>query len=343
MGSGARTRAFASWLWIAAFEVLRAHACAQDPASALTIEGPASCPDGDALRSELASLVGRPIEEITLPDGLDPHVVVTAEGARFVLEVHEAQGARTLRDRSCSALVRAAALIVALRIDADAATLAAATAAEPPPPPAPPPDVVPPPPPRRTPRRRVGGGRHYDAFEWSRRLAQPSVPPTLSTVSIGAGMMVEGGVVPSATASIAGDVVIRVDRFEARVRGSYVLEQGGQNNYGVAASAVLGSVLGCGRPFEVSFAIAFCGGIEAGPLLTHAYGVMTPVATTTWTVAGVVGVWLPLFPWHGIDVSLGVEVWGRFYRPQFIVLGLGHVWDSDPFGGRFALLVHFGV
>lgn len=335
MGSGARAgaRALAPWLLLAVVgEAGHAHAQeapAPVTASALTLIAPDGCAAEDAVESEVASLVGRPAEEIALPAGLDPQVTITTEGARFILDVHDAEGGRTLRDRSCPALVRAAALIIALRIDADAATLAAATAAEPEPPSEPPP---PPPPP---PRFRVSGA------EWAGRLPRPYGPGHLPAFAIGAGGLVEAGIVPVISASIAVDVVGRFDRFELRLRGAYVLEQGQPATYGVSASALLVTLLGCGRPFDASFPIAFCGGIETGTLFAHSYGVTVSGASTNWTVAGVVGVWLPLIPWPGIDVSLGAEAWARFYRPEFAVDGIGHVWDSDVFGGRFGLLVHF--
>jgi hypothetical protein len=292
-------------------------------ASALTLEAPAACPDTAELQVELASLVGRPVSDIPLPRGLDPHLVVLFEAGRFVLHVGDEEGGRTLADGSCSALVRAAALIIALHIDADAATLAAATAAEPEP---------------RPPGPHAG---NFDAFEWSGRLANPYPRATLPGFAIGAGGLVEGGIVPVASASVALDIVVRADRFETRVRGSYVFEQPQPRAYGVAASAMLATLLGCGRPFEADFAIAFCGGVEVGSLFAHSYGVAVPALNNAWTTAVVVGVWLPLFPWRGLDVSLGAEVWWRFYRPNFEIAGLGPVWDSDPFGGRFGLLVHF--
>jgi len=362
MGRGARARALAPWLVWAVALAAPMRASAQDDAthadaaptetppvtmaSALTLEAPSACPAAELLRDELASLVGRPLDGIALPAGLDPHVVVTVDGPRFALEVRDAEGVRTLHDRSCSALVRAAALIVALRIDADAATLAAASASEPSPtqdPQAAQPTTTPRPPVVRIRRRRRRPGEHdYDAFEWSQRLANPFPAPTLSDFAIGAGVMVEGGLVPSFTASFVVDALVRVDHFEVRLRGGYALEESQDHaRAGVAASAVTATALLCGRPFGADFAIAICGGIEGGTLLAHTYGISNSAQTAVGTVAGVVGLWLPLFPWHGIDVSLGAEVWGRFYGPEFVVTGLGHVWDADWFGGRFALLVHF--
>lgn len=357
MGRGARARALAPWLVWALTLATPLRASAQDDempaavpspavamASALTLEAPSACPTAELLRGELASLVGRPLEEIALPAGLDPHIVVTVDGPRFALEVHDAEGTRTLRDRSCSALVRAAALIVALRIDADAATLAAAAASEPSPTPEPQvqPATTPRPPVVRIRRRRRRREHGYDAFEWSQRLANPFPAPTLSSFALGGGVMVEGGLVPSFTASFVVDALVRVDHFEVRLRGGYALEESQDHAHaGVAASAVTATALLCGRPFGAEFAIAICGGGEGGTLLAHSYGISNSAQAAVGTVAGVVGLWLPLFPWHGVDVSLGAEVWGRLYRPEFVVTGLGRVWDADWFGGRFALLVHF--
>jgi hypothetical protein len=306
-------------------------AAAQSTVADLTLAAPESCPDELVLEQEVASLVGGDAAAIPLPAGLDPHITITRDRGRFVLEVHVDDATRTLRDGSCSALVRAAALIIALRVDADAATLAAATAAEPPPPPPPPADDDVLPPARR---------RRY-ALEWSGRLASPVPPPRLPVFGLGAGVVVESGIVPVISASIAIDAVVRADRFETRVRAAYVLEQGQPTSVGVSAAAILATLLGCGRPFEDTFPLALCGGLEAGQLIARSYGVAYGAQSTPWTMSGVAGLWLPLTPWRGIDVSLGVEVWARFYRPQFVIEGLGHVWDSDLLGGRFALLVNF--
>jgi hypothetical protein len=312
-----------------------ARAAGQTRASALSLDAPEGCPDEAALEGEVASLVGHAIEEIVLPAGLDTHVTITREGARFVLSIADEDGARTLRDGSCAALVRAAGLIIALRIDADAATLAAASASEPPTPPA---AEASPPTEASVPGR---DGHDYDAFEWSHRLPSPYGPRTLPPIAIGAGVLVEAGVVPVISASLAADLVVRVEHFETRARVAYVLEQGQARHYGVSAAALLATVLACGRPYDAEFALAFCGGIEAGPLLARSFGVVTSGESLSWTVAGVVGLWLPLIPWPGIDISLGAELWVRIYRPEFEIQGIGPVWDSDPIGGRFGLLFHF--
>lgn len=331
MGHGARVRALAPWLLLAVVGT-SASAHAQEAATTLVLIAPEGCATEGGLEDEVASLVGRPAAEILLPQGLDARVTITAEGASFILRVEDADGARTLRDGSCAALVRAAALIIALRVDADAATLAAAAAAEPENEPEPP---APPPAPRPAPRFRV------PVMEWAHRLPRPGTPDRLPLFSLGVGGFVEAGSVPVISASFAVDVVVRVERFELRVRGSYVAEQGQEAVYGVAASAVLATLLGCGRPFDATFPLAFCGGVETGTLFAHSYGVTVSGASTNWTVAGVVGLWLPLIPWPGIDISLGAEAWVRFYRPEFAIDGIGPVWDPGLFGGRFGLLVHF--
>ncbi len=302
------------------------------PAVALSLEGPEHCPGTDVLHGEVASLVGRPISDVILPESLDPHVVIRAEGERFVLEIRDGETRRTLRDASCAALVRAAALIVALRIDADTATLAAATAAEPP---APPP--APPAPPPAAPRRR------HHPYEAGSRLGAPHVSRPLPLFAIGAGVLVEGGIVPAITASFALDGVLRVDHFEARLRVAYVTEQGQPQALGVSASATIATLLACGRPFDARFALALCGGAEAGTLFARSYGVLRPGSDDPWTVAGVLGVWLPLYPWPSLDISLGAELWARLLRPEFEVAGVGLVWSSDPWGARFGLLLHYGL
>lgn len=306
-----------------------APAVAQPPSRAtdLSLDAPPGCPSASVLGDEIASLVGRAPADIALPSDLDPRVRITRAGSHFELVVVDGGAERTLRDRSCAALVRAAALIVALRVDADAATLSAATAAEASLSPAaeapvPPPVVASP------------------VVDRARRLGDPRAPLELPPLSLGVGGMIEAGVVPAVSGSVAADVVVRVDRFETRVRGAYVLEQAQAATPGAAASALVVTVLACGRPFDASFAIAFCGGVEGGPLFVRSYGVAVPGAGTGWAGSVVAGAWLPLFPWHDVDVSLGAELFVRLARPELAVEGLGVVWSSDVFGGRFGLLVH---
>lgn len=349
MGSGARAGALARGLLITALAGLAPSAAAAQPSpSGLSLDAPEGCPDVAALESEIASLVGRAIEEIPLPEGLDRHIAIAREAGRFTLSVSDADGVRRLRDGSCSALVRAAALIIALRIDADAATLAAASAAEAPATSAgpttsdaaagaPPTDAAP----SATADARPRARYEYDAFEWSRRLSSPYAPPTLPPFAIGVGVFAEAGVVPVISASLAVDLVVRVDRFETRVRIAYVVEEAQPASFGVVASAVLGTALACGRPFEADFPLAFCGGLEAGPLIARSFGVTNAADTASWTLAGVAGLWLPLIPWPGIDIALGTELWIRVYRPDFQIEGIGSVWDADAYGGRFGLLVHY--
>jgi hypothetical protein len=310
--------------------------------SPITLSVPAECPDRAALEGEIAALLGRPFDQIPIPETSFTALVITREGERYVLVVTTEAGERTLRDPSCAALVRAAALIVALQIDADAATLAAASAAEAS-------QIAEdaaraeqaaqplPPPPTRSRRSRF-------ILDHAARLGDPSPPFRLRAFAIGAGIGLESGLVPSVAASLFADVVVRIDRLELRGRFTYVVEQGQLGVVGVRASAVSGTLLGCGRPFDATFALAICGGIEGGDLFARSVGVSNPAVSDGGFFSAVLGLWLPLFPWTGIDVSLGAEGWAHLTRPIFEVEGVGTtgiVYAPDPYGGRFAIAIHW--
>jgi hypothetical protein len=94
------------------------------------------------------------------------------------------------------------------------------------------------------------------------------------------------------------------------------------------------------------FPLALCGGVEGGDLLARSVGVSNPIASDGGFFSAVVGLWLPLFPWTGIDVSLGAEGWARLTRPLFQLdaetgLDPRTVYAPDPIGGRFAIAIHW--
>jgi hypothetical protein len=305
---------------------------------AITLSVPDGCPDRVALEAEIASLLGRPFSEIAIPPASRAALSITRDEDRYVLVLTSESGERTLRDPSCAALVRAAALIVALQIDADVATLAAAAAAEaaqvveeP---------VVPLPPVPAVERSR----RSRFILDRAARLGDPTPPFRLPGLALGVGIALDAGLVPSVAASFFADVVVRVDRFELRARIAYAVEQGQPAGMGVRASAALGTLLGCGRPFDTSFPLAFCGGLEGGDLFARSVGVSNPAASDGGFLSAVVGAWLPLFPWPGIELALGVEGWAHVTRPLFqVAVGSSErtLYAPDPYGGRFALAIHW--
>ncbi len=313
-----------------------ARAAAQEPAApALTLTVAEGCPDGALLEEQIASLLGRPFREITIPDASRATLSITREEDRYVLVVASASGEQTLRDPSCAALVRAAALIVALQIDADAATLAAATAAERIATP-----EVPPPPAAPTP----GPRRLRFVLDHAARLGDPSAPFVVPGVAIGVGAALEAGLVPSVAASFFARAVVRVDRFEVHARVAYAVEQGQASVVGVRASAVSATLLACGRPFDASFALALCGGVEGGDVLARSVGISNPTSSDGGFFSGVVALWLPLFPWPGVELALGAEGWARASTPIFEIeasTGVRTVYAPDPYGGRFALAIHW--
>ena len=118
----------------------------------LAWHAPAGCPDQASVVAAVQGLV-----TTVPPEALHVTATVHEEGERWTVALvlsGAASGTRTLRAKSCPAVARATALIVALALDPTAKLPPEDAPAEPPPvpappPPPPPPSAVPPPPARR--------------------------------------------------------------------------------------------------------------------------------------------------------------------------------------------------
>lgn len=306
----------------------RAQDAAQGDGPPLTFVGPEGCPTRQDLVLEVERILNRPWS--ALPSDAAIAVQLEARDELFVVTVVLAEGERTLRDRTCRPLMLAAALIIALAIDPEAALLAASTPVEPPP--APPP-ITPEP---EMPERDLGSP--YD-------LRVPPVPPPL--LGIGVGVALDVGLLPLPSAGPVIEGVLRIESFDVRIAAMYLAPASGvrSDGFGAEVSAWLGAVRGCFRPIPDP-RLAICAGAHAGALLGNALGPVTtpePGSPAGAWVAASAGLWLPWAPWDALDLELSVEGLLSVLRPRFEIEGLGPIFEPVAVGARFGLTVHLNL
>ena len=310
-------------------------AFAQEGGAPLTYVAPANCPSRAALVAEIERILMRPWSE--LPSDVGIAVQLERVEGDFVLSVVLAEGERRLSDAECRPLMLAAALIVALAIDPDAAVRSATTepVLEVTPvvvmPVVDVPVVAAPP--------RVALGSPSDT-----RAAEVRGPPPLG---IGAGVVLDVGLLPEPSFGAALEGIIRFESFDLRLRATYLAPSTAQRSDGIGAevSAFAVDVHGCVRPVA-SPALGLCGGLHAGALMGTATGPITgPVPGQTpgaWVAVGA-GLWLPWSPWDALDIELSVEGLLSLLRPRFDIDGVGTVFTPFSAGARVGLLVHLDL
>lgn len=321
------------------------------PRLTLSWDAPDGCPARDAVEGEVARLVGG-----TIPEG--PPIAaeartIAAEGA-FELtlrtDVEGEHGERTLRADRCDELATAAALILALMIDPEAALRA-----EPEPSPlaprasmaralsAPTRELEPP---RTIEVRR--GNRAAEPFT----DAGPPVPTRDDGIEvlIGAGVQLDVGTLPSATAAVVVEGGFGVPLIDGRLRAVFLFPQSAASPELVGASAELmafsAGVLACLRPIEEARAIGICADVSIGSVFGSSRGISNPAfGVGFWFGAGggLALAWQPA-PWF--DVEGMAEILGQI-APSFdvIVGGAGGertivVYEPPPIAGRFTLAAH---
>ncbi|WP_437999984.1 hypothetical protein WMF26_09015 [Sorangium sp. So ce185] len=201
----------------------RARAAPAEPRTIdLRWEAPDGCPPADEVRSEIDRLLGTSAQRQPIAVEI---AVARRGGARLRLDLRiraPVPGERAIHGDDCAAMARAAALIVAMSIDPDAAARnAAAPPAQPARPPAsggdgaaaprPPPPAASPPPPAAS-RPPAPDERRVEGALWlSAQVEQALVPAIGVGVAAGGGLRVgwlradgAAGVVPSSSGRIAG-------------------------------------------------------------------------------------------------------------------------------------------
>jgi hypothetical protein len=315
-----------------------------------------SCPDEAAVRAEVERLVGGAIPN----DGPPIRAEARAERAGREIVLHlrtEIEGVadeRTLRSAQCVELASAAALLVALLIDPEAAFRAEE------------------PPVRRAPRSEIRAeldrGTLASLSPEARNLimVRPEGLPRTDALGtrdpeapreddslrgfVGAAGLLDVGSLPSPTAGIAIDGGIGIPLVDARVRAVFLFPQTASLSAPFAVEAELygfsAGVMGCLRPIDVARFIGICADVQAGAIFGRTSHITDPqFGGGFWLAAGggLVGVWRAL-DW--LDFELTAEVLGLLVPLDFAVATSEEpeedvvIFDPVDVSARFALAVH---
>ncbi len=300
---------------------------------ALSIDwkGPDDCDRGDAVRAKVTRLLGG--SQRALAADVKVSVTVRHEkGSRYVAELETSTaaggGTKRLEGESCDAIALASSVVIALSLDPDASL-----DAEPPPEPVPKPKAKSPrkrrPLPKRVGPKRVGPKRE-----------------TFPYLHGSVGVLFELLSEPSAFTS-AG-VGVRHGRFSLELAGgvyqSRDVTRADRPKVGAELRLSSGELLGCfaALPFQLG-AVELCPGFRLEYLSATAFGVSNPDQGGVLLGAGVGTLRgrLRATSWLSATLDAGVAV--RPFRPTFVLLGVGNVFEIplvSPFA-RTGLSVEF--
>lgn len=290
MAFGLRVVVLCSLGWTSAGIASAQLAGSREGGAPLTYVAPSTCPAREELVGEIERILSRAWSE--LPSDVGIAVQLEQVEGTFVLSVVLAEGERRLSDATCRPLVLAAALIVALAIDPDTAVRSATAPA-----PVIEPVIAPPALSRQAPGRELGSP--YDTR---------SAPRGPALLGLGAGVMLDVGLLPEPSFGAAIEGIVRLDGLDLRLRGTYLFPSVAQRLDGIGAevSALAIDVHVCARPIAEP-ALGVCGGLYAGALLGAATGPVTRPepgrSPGAWVAVGA-GLWLPWSPWDALDIEL---------------------------------------
>lgn len=361
--------------WARASWVLAAALCAASQAAAqarleLTWEGLPACPTGDAIEGEVARLVGG-----TLPEGAPIRATGRAserEGGGYTLvlttDVEGARGERTLDAERCDELAAAAALILALMIDPEAAmraepiepsTLALPEPGPPPPPPEPSLALL-----LDVPRAyalvpgRLESQRAIDpprTIEIDRGAGRARVREELRPLdpqpiggSFGLGALLDVGTLPNPSGAAFLEAGFGIPLIDARLRvvlvfpgqpASVALEDGSEITAELWAFTT-GAVV-CVHPIDVARWLEVCGDVEVGAIFGQADVSAPDFGAGFWIGAGggLGLVWAPE-PWFDLEVL--AEVLGTYGQDFYVNIGPADttIYAPPDAAFRFSLAAH---
>ena len=306
------------------------------PASAWTLEwsAPPSCPDPAAVRTRVEALLPGTRPSAT---GLVVRATVEGRADRWSLElsVDDAWGggARRMRARDCKTLVEVTALVVAIELDALAASAALPVAEVPEPPTtAPVPAAAPPGEPKVDPPRPSAAA--------PAETAEPTAPSSRARgpgLAMGLHAGVGVGVLPSPSALLGGAVTIAWPRLRLMVLGeSWPRQRIHYPDEAVGASLGLGAaglrvcpVLHPGR-----LEVPLCAGAWAGGQRGEGLGVEAPRRVIDTWFAVELEPSLGYAPLPMLALRLGVAGLLSVRRPGYALGDRPELFRTGPFAAR---------
>jgi hypothetical protein len=289
----------------------------QEEAFTLSWQAPPDCPSPDAVRAEVARLLGG---EIRLPAGRDfrASALVAHEQTWSVsieTELAGRSGRRSIEAASCQDLADATALILALTIDPDVVATRPArsnppTPTPPLPPPSPPPRLpVPPPPPPPFPA-----------------AVQPAPQKQPSSNDFLLGLQAQGsqGTLPSVDIGLGGSVGVVGRRYRVELRGAYGLRRDQIANAATLPGAygkfnfLAATLAGCFNLGGQAVAFGPCADAEVGVVSAQGFGVSQSFPTSKpWLAIGAGGyAAISLGPRWSFPLHL--DILAPLLRPEFV-------------------------
>lgn len=301
---------------------------AQDEAPVVGWTAPDTCPSRAVFEAEIERILGRrpaggPFADITVTSRGGRHAAVLLFGPSG-----SAQRRRRIEGASCEAIVRAAALIVALEIDPDALSLDVEE--EPEPEPAPEPRFA-------ELEGQVDPSRAL-VPDPARDLASPFAPgasrtPPEPVVRFlgGAGLVLDGGAMPGLAPGVWIGAGLRLGGlFEIGLEGRFLPEQRARlaprPQVGADIAMLAGRLrLGVGfvvlEDHVVTFELAPHAALELGAVSANAVGLMTPLSSSSLWWALDVGMELRAFFFDAIGIFVRGEAQITLRRAAFFVEG----------------------
>ena len=295
----------------------RPAAIAGDGPLAIELEwnAPTSCPQGDRVRTVVATLLDREVE-------LEPTADVTVRGdvapigSRWLLQLSVDIGGaieqRRLEADRCETLADAAALVVATGIDP---RRVAATLAEPPKTPTG----------DRTPRAATGTPKK-----------EPKVRVALGVAS-GPAL----GIVPKVAAWLQGDVMLLIGRGRVGAQVGHAFDRKTGDGVGAVVRNTTGTLRGCFAPTQRKISLPVCGLFEMGAVSARGRGpgIDSQPQRELWIALGL-GAGIEYAPIRRLALFANVDALVALRRPRFHVntaSGPEEVYRVSPAGVRLVL------
>ncbi len=322
------------------------------PTDGLRWEAAAPCPDAAQGRRWMERFSGGPLRAGTaVRVALQP-----AEGG-YDAVVDVDGSSRRLHATDCRTLARAAALVVAVSIDAvEAVEAVEAVMPERPwdsgdpslsaPPREPTPNALDPvpgvPEPTRVDRQPLRTGPRNSAAD-ARRPAPQSSKDAAHWLGVAAG--VARARLPTATAALRGSYAFERGAVRLRIDGHYDpprrLEYPDEPGIGARLQSAALGARGCFAPAGPRWSVPLCVGLEGGPIIGRGFGIARERVGIDGWVAGIVGLSTLVRLHPRVALTLGADAALALRRPAFHVGSRAALLRSPTLGVRGGLGVEF--
>lgn len=308
------------------------------PLLALDWNADANCPSGSAFQHRVRALAGNE------SDGGEPLRVrasIVREDRRYVLSlIVEDRAPRRLVNDDCRRLTEAAAVIVALDLEAhQRAAQETRVAREVAPSPSTPADTAPEPhvaQPAPAPR----------ALVVVKRKVEPKTEPVPLRVGVEVEHVFDIGSLPSATSGLRAGFHLERGPWSAALDGTLLVPRdavGTRPNAGAEVRLVFGSVRACGGVPTGQGRLVWraCLGGEAGQSRVEGYGISRPLSSSGLWLAASLSPELELRLSPGIALVAGLEGVAPIRASKITVDGAGTLFDPPPAVFRATLGLRF--